>query len=142
MSSATVCRVIKQFNARGSVTPHRKGTCGKKRFPFFRDDALTLWESKRIFSDLFCSSLKLKHHPEEGKPFSATCSFSMGVANPFALSCSITLQTVALLIPRDLCNILLVKFGMFAKNNDTTGTFFRSSVRHDKLLGYLVFFQQ
>ena len=37
-SGANVCRVIKQFNATGSVTPQRKGKCGRKRFPFFRDD--------------------------------------------------------------------------------------------------------
>ena len=58
---ATVCRFIKQFTATGSVTTQRKGKCGRKRFPFPRDDALILRESKRIFSDLFCFPSKLKH---------------------------------------------------------------------------------
>ena len=43
--------------------------------------------------------------PIEGKLFSATFSFSLGVADPVALNCLITQQTVALLISRDLCNI-------------------------------------
>ena len=47
MSRATVCRIIKQFNATGSVTPQRKGKCGIKRFTSPRDDALILRESKR-----------------------------------------------------------------------------------------------
>ena len=47
MSRATVCRIIKQFNATGSVTLQRKGKCGRKRFTSPRDDALILRESKR-----------------------------------------------------------------------------------------------
>ena len=47
MSKATVCRIIKQFNAKGSVTSQRKGKCGRKRITSPRDDALILRESKK-----------------------------------------------------------------------------------------------
>ena len=47
MSRATVCRIIKQFNATGSVTPQRKGKCGRKRNTSPRDDTLILRESKK-----------------------------------------------------------------------------------------------
>ena len=47
MSRATVSRIIKQFNATGSVTPQRKGKCGRKRNTSPRDDALILRESKK-----------------------------------------------------------------------------------------------
>ena len=46
MSRATVCQIIKQFNATGSVTPKEK-KCGRKRNTSPRDDALILRESKK-----------------------------------------------------------------------------------------------
>ena len=46
MSRATVCQIIKQFNATGFVTPQRK-KCGRKKNTSPRDDALILRESKK-----------------------------------------------------------------------------------------------
>ena len=47
MSRATVCQIIKQFNATGFVSPQRKRKCGRKRNTSPRDDALILRESKK-----------------------------------------------------------------------------------------------
>ena len=109
MSRAIVCWVIKQFNATRPVTsPPKK--IWKKKFPFLGFRKRVPFPRKTSFA----FPQNSRFIPREGKLFSATFSFSLGVTGPVTLNCLITQQTVALLISGDLCNIFLVKFGMFA----------------------------
>lgn len=63
VSLATVSRVIQLKNQSGSVSPKRKGNCGRKRKTTTRDDVYLLRQSKkdpRKTSDSLCRDLKEK----------------------------------------------------------------------------------
>jgi len=46
VNQSTVSRILKLFWTNGSITPYRKGCCGRKRITTPRDDKYILQESK------------------------------------------------------------------------------------------------